>query len=106
MSDQSLIPSGEPLPGEYEALDRNEIHARLKVYIADLLDHNFDKLCNMMYRHDVPESRFHAALEAGSTDSSADLLADIVIERELQKMETRRAYRKSKTDKEKKQIDE
>ncbi len=106
MNDHSLIPAGEPLPGEYETLGREEIHARLKLYISEMLEHNFEKLCQMMYRHDVSESKFNVALEAESLDRQADLLADLVIERELQKVATRRAYRKHKADADRRQIED
>lgn len=97
MNENSIIPSGEPLPGEYETLSREELHRRLKTYIAGMLEHNFEKLCNMMYRHDVSEHKFNKALDARDPEAQADLLADLVIERELQKMETRKAYRRDRT---------
>jgi hypothetical protein len=59
----------------------------------------------MMYRHDVSESKFNAALEAQTLDEQADMLADAVIEREMQKVATRLAYRKSGPEKNK-QIEE
>ena len=59
-----------------------------------------------MYRHDVSESKFNVALEAESLDRQADLLADLVIERELQKVATRRAYRKHKADADRRQIED
>ena len=102
--DKPNLPSNEPLPVDYELMDRKELHSRLKLYIADLLENNFEKLCNMMYRHDVPESRFNEALDKPGLNEQADSIADVVIEREMQKVETRRAYRKSKDKDTNKQI--
>ncbi len=101
MSDEyPLQSSREPLAREYETLTREELKARLQVFIAGLLEQDFQKLCNLMYRHDVKEEKFQLALRQGDVNRQAAEIAELVIERELQKVETRRAYR---TQKEKKQ---
>lgn len=101
---EEMVPYGEPLPSEYETLGRDELKSRLTVFIEDLLNTNFEKLCNMIYRHDVAEHKFNAALQAGDVGEQAEILADLVIERELQKVETRRAYRKYKDEKRSREI--
>ncbi len=93
-----MIPRGEPLAIEYETLSREELKYRLQVFIADLLVHNFEKLTNMIYRHDVSEQKFNEALMGGSIDEQAGKIAELVIEREMQKEETRKAYQKYKGD--------
>lgn len=93
-----IVPQGEPLPKEYETLSREELKIRLQLFIAELLEFNFEKLTNMIYRHDVSEEKFHKALESGSINEQAGKLAELVIEREMQKVETRKAYRKYKED--------
>ena len=87
---------GEPLPKEYEMLGREELKQRLQVFIAELLVHDFEKLCNLAYRHDIPEEMFNLALQGGNIEDQASKIADLVIGRELQKVESRRAYRKEK----------
>lgn len=101
LTDENISPFGEPLPRDYEIMSREELHKRLKIFIAELLDSNFEKLCNMMYRHDVIESRFKEALDAPTFDEQADMLADAVIDREMEKVATRLAYRKSRPEKNK-----
>lgn len=97
MSEENrILPSGEPLPKEYETLSRGELKSRLTLYISELLDNNFEKLCFLIYRHDVDEQKFHRALQQGDVDGQASRVAELVIERELQKVETRKAYRKHK----------
>jgi molybdopterin-biosynthesis enzyme MoeA-like protein len=90
------IPKGEPLPKDYETLEREELKKMLQVFIVDLLENNFEKLCNLAYRHDIPEVRFNEALEESNLDKQAARIADLVIDRELQKVESRRAYREEK----------
>ena len=91
-----ILPYGDPLPKDYETFTRPELKSHLSFYIADLLEHNFEKLCSLIYRHDVSEDKFHFALESGDIDGQAERVAELVIERELQKVETRKLYRKYK----------
>ena len=98
MNEDNLIRYGEPLPKEYETLGREELQTRLSLYIEVLLNTNFEKLCNMIYRHDVEESKFNMALQAEQVQEQAARIADLVIDRELQKVESRKAYRKYKNE--------
>lgn len=106
MTDKFIIPQGEPLPNEYESLSRQELKRRLSIYIAELLDTNFEKLCSMVYRHDVSEMKFNMALESGNLATQAENIADLVIDRELEKVKTRQAYRREKEEKMKKNLGE
>lgn len=96
LSDNHKLSLSEPLPQDYEIMDKEELKNRLTIFISDLLENNFEKLCNMVYRHDVSEDRFQMALQAGSMLEQAEGVAELVIERELQKVETRKAYRRKK----------
>ena len=87
---------GEPLPKDYEILEREELKQMLEVFILELLEYDFEKLCNLAYRHDIPESQFNIALLESSVEKQASKIADLVIDRELQKVESRRAYREEK----------
>ncbi|MCF6169616.1 MAG: hypothetical protein L3J66_01385 [Bacteroidales bacterium] len=89
-------PLAEPLAKDYETLSRDELQFQLQVFIAGLLENNFEKLCNMIYRHDVPENKFEDALEVGTIDEQAAKIAKLVLERELEKVASRRAYKKQK----------
>lgn len=80
-----------------EHIDREEIHARLQLFISELLKNDFERLCTLMYRHDVNEALFGKALSLESDDQRADAIAHLVIDRELKKMQTRAAYAKSKS---------
>lgn len=82
----------EPTTNEYESLDRSTLEKRLGHYIQDLLEHDFTKLTNLIYRHDVNEAKFNLALERSSLKLQAQAIATLVIERELQKIETRKKY--------------
>ena len=99
-----ILPYGDPLPKDYETFTREELKSHLSFYIDELLKHNFEKLCSLIYRHDVSEDKFHHALQMGEMEEQAERVAELVIERELQKVETRKAYRKYKQEKEKNEL--
>ena len=99
-----ILPYGDPLPKDYETYTREELKSHLSFYIAELLEHNFEKLCSLIYRHDVSEEKFHHALQTGAVEGQAEIVAELVIERELQKVETRKTYRKYKEEKEKNEL--
>jgi hypothetical protein len=90
------LKSGEPLPKDYEVLGREELKQMLQVFIKELLEYDFEKLCNLAYRHDIHENQFNEALQETGVEEQAARIADLVIEREMQKVESRRAYREEK----------
>lgn len=68
----------------WEALEE-----RLAVVLEDWLAHRFAELTQLAYRLDLPEERFHAALQGRSLQEAARSLAGAFIEREIQRAETR-----------------
>ena len=60
--------------------------------IDDLLNHDFGKLIWILYRVDVSESRANQLL-AEHADKPAEVFADLVIERQIQKMESRANFK-------------
>ena len=58
--------------------------------IRHLLDNDFEKLINGLYRIDVSEEKVKQAMS--SEGDLAEEIALLIIERELQKVETRRKY--------------
>lgn len=100
-----ILPYGDPLPKDYETLSREQLKSHLTLFIADLLENNFEKLVSLIYRHDVSEEKLHHALQTGDVEGQAGRVADLVIEREMQKVETRRMYKKYKQDNRNKELD-
>jgi hypothetical protein len=70
----------------------DELLEALTRRIRYLLEHNLDRLMTALYILDVPEQRFREAMAEKTIDKSAHDLARIVIEREMQRVETRRKY--------------
>ena len=97
----------EKLPARYfETMDRQELKKQLTQFIRELLENDFSRLCNLIYRHDVSESQFHRAMDVLDPEMQADRIADLVIERELQKVATRKAYRKYKEERDNNALEE
>lgn len=71
------------------SLDRNMIRAKLALLIEHLLQNNFEKLCQAMYRLDVSEAKFHRVMTEKPSGEISSSLADLVIDREMQKVRTR-----------------
>jgi hypothetical protein len=71
------------------AEDFQEILAKL---VRHLLDNDFERLLNGLYRIDVSEEKVKLAM--ASSGDLAEEIAMLIIEREMQKVETRREYRK------------
>lgn len=63
--------------------------------IVELLDRNPAWLMHVLYRVDVAEPRVKAVFAEAAPDEIAPRLADLLIERQLQKIELRRRYRAS-----------
>ena len=94
----------EPLPRDYESLTRGQLRENLSAYIKELLLTNPDKLANLMYRHDVKQHLFQTGLLMEDVDEQALFMSDLVIDRELQKVASRAAYKKEKEEKIKRQV--
>lgn len=78
-----------PDPGNIE-----EIKRKLRTVIDQLLEKDFERLLNAMYRLDIDESKFKQVLSGMYGNDVSGKLAEIIIERELRKVETRKHYQR------------
>ena len=70
-----------------------KLRNKVKHVIDHLLQTDFEKLLNIMYRLDIDESKFKAVISGTYGNDVSGKLAEFVIERELKKMETRKRYK-------------
>lgn len=84
------VQQGEPL--SHPAEEMEELRRLLRKQIAFLLDHQFERLLQAMYRMDVRESDFKAALSLPTGPAIIDKLTELVLKREIQKVITRKLY--------------
>jgi len=85
----SLIPSTD-----LESLEdfRQYLTEKLKV----LLDERFDTLVNILYRIDISEKKLSKLFSGDNRDSIPSVLADLIIDRQLQKIRLRKLYKEGK----------
>jgi len=62
--------------------------------INELLAHDFDKLISILYRMDVNEHKLRKLLSDHPADDAANIIAELMIERQIQKRKSRQAFRK------------
>lgn len=76
----------------YEELERE-----LSKYLNNLLVSDYNKLIAILYRIDISQEKAVAALaENAEKESAGETLARLIVERQLQKVKTRSAFRKDK----------
>ena len=67
-----------------------ELKQKLALHINHLINHDFEKLVSLLYRIDVNENKIRQLLKQEEGENAAGLMADLIIERQLQKIESRR----------------
>jgi hypothetical protein len=61
-----------------------------------LLEEKFDTLVNVLYRIDINESKLSMLFSGKNRDAIPTVLADLIIERQLQKIRLRKMYSEGK----------
>ncbi|MGO3811912.1 MAG: hypothetical protein ACTJHS_07410 [Mesonia sp.] len=98
---EALNWSFELLALENSKLKTDQSYEELKKVLAHYLDRliieDFNFLISLLYRIDIPQEKASLALaEKNKTTSAGEVLAELIIQRQLQKIKTRRAYREGK----------
>lgn len=68
--------------------------------INELITSDFNALIQLLYRIDVDEKKLKKALAKNSSVDSASVIADMIIERQIQKAKSRNVFRKDNTSEE------
>jgi hypothetical protein len=82
----SLVPNND-----YERLE--EFRKYLTEKMKDMLDKNYNLLINTLYRIDISEKKLSELFSAKNKDSIPQKLADLIIERQIEKINFRKRYR-------------
>ena len=70
---------------------KEEVRQQLILAIQYLIENDFNKLVQILYRVDVNEENLKRMLGEGATDASM-LIADLIIHRQLEKLHTKRSF--------------
>jgi hypothetical protein len=74
-------------------LNLDDLRHALNKVVSYLLDKDMTRLLNALYRIDVDESKVKKVLAEADPESISHEITDLIIQRELKKIETRNKYR-------------
>ena len=75
-----------------------KLREKLIFLINELIKKDFDVLVQLLYRIDVYEKKIRIYLSKNRQEDSAAILADLIIERQLEKMESRKKFSENKNE--------
>jgi hypothetical protein len=97
-SAQSTIDKIIAVTNSTEKASEEKIRAQLVSLINELINEDFQALIQLLYRIDVSEKNIRINLEKNSDIDSATVLADLIIERQLQKIDSRKKFNSNNSD--------
>lgn len=65
--------------------------------VNTLIEGNFDQLLQLLYRIDINEQRLRRLLVENEGENAGMIIARLIIQRQWEKIESRRQYRQDKT---------
>ncbi|MEI9933466.1 MAG: hypothetical protein WDM71_01110 [Ferruginibacter sp.] len=74
-----------------EKISLDELKKDLSIFINQLIQRDFHSLVALLYRIDISETKLKQLLDQ-MDENAGDIIADLIIERELQKIKSRREF--------------
>ena len=74
-------------------ISMEQLHEKLVIFINHLIQNDFQKLVFLLYKIDVDEAKLKRILKENAGKDTAEIIAQLIIERELQKIETRKLFK-------------
>lgn len=81
-----------------ENIPYSELHSELAEYLNSLIKNDFDKLIFYLYRIDVNEQKLKDLLQQNPSEDAGNIIATLIIERQLQKIKTRQQFSRGDKD--------
>ena len=76
--------------------DIESLRAHLTKKITEMMEKDFDRFLNNLYRIDVSEEKVTKVLSTAPFELVPSMLADLIIERQIQRINTQRLYKEGK----------
>lgn len=76
----------------------DQLKEQLIIYINDLINHDFEKLIYYLYRIDVHEQKIKQLLQQHEGENAAEILAQLIIDRQLQKIKFKKEFQSPPAD--------
>ncbi|WP_276504808.1 hypothetical protein [Terrimonas pollutisoli] len=77
-----------------ESISLNKLREELAAYINTLVQSDFNKLVQLLYRIDVNEAKLKSMLKQNPGADAGLIIADLIIERQRQKLQSRKSFTK------------
>lgn len=77
---------------------REELYRSLAEYINHLIQKDFQKLVQLLYRIDVNETKLKQLLKDNPDKDAAPIISNLIIERQIQKIKSRQQSREQNMD--------
>lgn len=77
-----------------EGIAMKQLQQKLISFINDLIQNDFQRLVAILYKVDVDEDRLKRILKEEAGKDAAAIIAKLIIEREIQKLESRERFKK------------
>ena len=77
-----------------EKVSLHELRETLAGYFNRLIQNDFNKLVNLLYRIDVNEALLKSILQQNPSADTGLIIAELVIERQIQKLHSRKSFTK------------
>lgn len=81
-----------------EGISTDELQEALAAYCNELIKTGFEKLVSLLYRIDVSEAKLKSLLQQSPGTDAGELIARLIIERQQQKLKTRRDFSRRAND--------
>jgi hypothetical protein len=69
-----------------------DVRRALQAVVNKMIESDFEKLVNILYRVDVNERKLKYLLRENVGSDAADIIADLIIERQMEKIKSRREF--------------
>lgn len=79
-----------------QQLPSEDIRVKLVSFINDLITEDFNALVQLLYRIDVNEKKLKELLTQNENADAAVIIADLIIRRQLQKIESKKQFSQRK----------
>jgi hypothetical protein len=80
-----------------DKISEKEIQDQLAAFVNNLINTNFERLVSLLYRIDVSEAKLKSLLQNNPDNNAGDIIAALIIERQLQKIKFRQQSHRNNT---------
>jgi hypothetical protein len=81
-----------------DKISLKELEEALTIYANQLIQKDFQKLVTLLYRIDVSEAKLKYLLQLQTDENADNIIAKLIIERQLQKIKSRQQFSKHNDD--------